>query len=111
MYNGWKSAISFNGRFMKTSFLGLLLMTVVSSALAQAPASPTSKRSDLYFHFSMARQLDEQGQWNQAIDEYKKALEIEPNNSVVYAEMADTYRRNNRVREAVEAAKKAVELN
>jgi tetratricopeptide (TPR) repeat protein len=55
--------------------------------------------------------LDEQGQWNQAIDEYKKALETDPDNSLIYSEIAETYWKHNRVREAVEAAEKAVQVD
>src|SRR5215471_8666993 len=110
-----KVAISHNGWFMKNSFLGLFLLAFASSAFAQAPAArpagAQSGRSEMYYHFSLARQLDEEGLWTQAVDEYKKALELDSNNSLIYAEMADTYRRNNRVREAIEAAQKAVQLN
>ena len=55
--------------------------------------------------------LDEQGQASQAIEEYKKALELDPNNSMIFSEMAESYMRNNRVREAVDTAEKAVRAN
>src|SRR5262245_1856898 len=98
---------------MKKGFLGLVLLSFVSSGLAQTtPADPTqSKRSETYYHFSLAILLDEQGDWTKAIEEYKKALELDPNNSLIYSEMAETYFRNNRAREAVETAQNAVSLN
>ena len=89
---------------MKKGVLGLLLLAFVSSAFAQTQ----SKRPEAYYHFSMARQLEEQGQWNQAIDEYKKALDLDPNNSGILSEMAQTYLRNTRAREAVDTANKAI---
>jgi tetratricopeptide (TPR) repeat protein len=114
MYNGHNRAISLNGQIMNKTLLGLFLLASVSSAYAQtAPAGgpPQSKRSEAYYHFSMARLLDEGGEWNKALDEYKKALEIEPNNSLIYSEMAEGYWRNQRAREAVETAQKAITLD
>jgi tetratricopeptide (TPR) repeat protein len=55
--------------------------------------------------------LDDQGQANQAIDEYKKALELDPNNSLIYSEMAESYLRNNRLRDASDTATKAISLD
>ena len=78
------------------------------TARAQASAA---NRAEAYFHFTKARVLDEQGQWNEAIAEYQKALAVDPNNSLIYSEMADTYYRNRRVREAVDAADKAVQAD
>jgi len=55
--------------------------------------------------------LDEQGQASQAIEEYKKALELDPNNSMIFLGDGESYMRNNRVREAVDTAEKAVRAN
>ncbi len=77
-------------------------------ARAQASAA---NRAEAYFHFTKARVLDEQGQWNEAIAEYQRALALDPNNSLIYSEMADTYYRNRRVREAVDAADKAIQAD
>ena len=99
---------------MKKGFLGLFLLTSVSSAFAQATAPgapPQSKRAEAYYHFSMARLRDEAGEWNKALDEYKKALELDPNNSLIYSEMAEGYWRNQHGREAIETAQKAVALD
>ncbi|PYS45902.1 MAG: hypothetical protein DMG13_31045, partial [Acidobacteria bacterium] len=98
---------------MKKGFLGLFLLASVSSTLAQTSggAPPPSKRAEAYYHFSMARLLDEGGDWNKALDEYKKALELDPNNSLIYSEMAEGYWRNQHAREAIETAQKAVTLD
>jgi tetratricopeptide (TPR) repeat protein len=96
---------------MKRALIVLFLSSVLgSSGLAQAPQSQ-SNRAEAYFHFSKARLLDEQGQSNQAIEEYKKALEIDPGNSLIYSEIAESYLRNRRVRDAVDAAQKAIQLD
>ena len=94
---------------MNRYFLAMMLMLVfAANILAQGQ---TNTRAQAYYHFSKARLLDDQGQANQAIDEYKKALELEPNNSLIYSEMAESYARNNKVREAAETANKAIQID
>src|SRR5438094_2611179 len=93
-----------------TKFL-LVLLLVLATALTGFGQSQTNARAQAYYHFSKARLLDDQGQPSQAIDEYKKALELEPNNSLIYSEMAESYARNNKVREASETANKAIQID
>src|SRR5262245_25346231 len=102
-----------NGWFMKKGFLGLFLLVLASSSLAQtaAPGATQSKRAEAYYHFSMARLFDGGGEWNKALEEYKKALALDPDNSLIYSELAEGYWRNQRVREAVETAQKAITLD
>jgi tetratricopeptide (TPR) repeat protein len=90
-----------------------LLSLVLALAFATTGFSQakTNSRVDAYYHFSKARFLDDQGQAVQAIDEYKKALELDPNNSMIYSEMAESYLRNNRLREAVDTAQKAIQAD
>ena len=89
--------------------LFVLLLAFATTGFSQT--ARTNTRTQAYYHFSKARMLDEQGQASQAIDEYKKALELDPNNSMIFSEMAESYMRNNRVREAVDTAEKAVRAN
>ena len=94
---------------MNRYFLAMMLVLVfAANILAQGQ---TNTRAQAYYHFSKARLLDDQGQANQAIDEFKKALELEPNNSLIYSEMAESYARNNKVREAAETANKAIQID
>jgi tetratricopeptide (TPR) repeat protein len=94
---------------MNRYFLAMMLVLVFAANIfAQGQ---TNTRAQAYYHFSKARMLDDQGQANQAIDEFKKALELEPNNSLIYSEMAESYARNNKAREAVETANKAVQID
>ena len=79
---------------MNKYLFGLLLVPALA-VTAQAQGQ-TNARAQAYYHFSKGRLLDDQGQSTQAIDEYKKALEIDPNNSLIYSEMAESYLRNNR---------------
>ena len=92
---------------MKKSLLVLVL--AIGFAIAGFAQAKTNSRTEAYYHFSKARMLDDQGQQAQAIDEYKKALDLDPNNSFIFSEMAESYLRNNRMREAVDAAQKAIQ--
>ena len=85
-----------------------LLLALAAAGFSQAQTDP---RGEAYFHFSKARLLDDAGKAAQAIDEYKKALELDPNNSLIYSEMAESYLKNNRVREAVDTATQAIKAD
>lgn len=89
----------------------LVLLLVPALAVTGLAQGQTNARAQAYYHFSRGRLLDDQGQSSQAIDEFKKALELDPNNSLIYSEMAESYLRNNRVREAIDNATKAIQLD
>src|SRR5215475_9957930 len=93
-----------------TRYLRVLLL-VVATAVAGLAQSQTNTRAEAYSHFSKARFLDDQGQASQAIDEYKKALDLDPNNSLIYSEMAESYLRNKQLREAADTAGKAISID
>src|SRR6266566_7580864 len=86
----------------------VLALAFGTTGFGQAKTNP---REDAYYHFSKGRLLDDQGQPGQAVEEYQKALEQDPNNSLIYSEMAASYLRNNRLREAVETAQKAIQAD
>jgi tetratricopeptide (TPR) repeat protein len=92
----------------KYVLVSLLVLAMATTAFAQVP---NSTRSQAYYHFSRARLLDDQGQASQAIDEYKKALELDANNSLIYSEMAESYLRNKQLREAADMAGKAISID
>jgi tetratricopeptide (TPR) repeat protein len=96
---------------MKTRSLALLLLLLAVATSGFAQQAQSNARAQAYYHFSKARLLDDQGQSNQAIDEFKKALELDPNNSLIYSEMAETYLKNNRIQLALDAAEKAVKAD
>src|SRR5438094_2935221 len=86
-----------NRQLLVFAALGLLTTGVATAGFAQAKST---SRNEAYYHFSKARMLDDQGQAAQAIEEYKKALDLDPNNSLIFSEMGESYLRNNRLREA-----------
>jgi len=89
----------------------LVLALALAFATTGFTQAKTNSRLEAYYHFSKARLLDDQGQPGQAIDEFKKALDLDPNNSLIYSEMAESYLRNNRLREAVDTAQKAIQAD
>jgi tetratricopeptide (TPR) repeat protein len=89
----------------------LVLALALAFATTGFTQAKTDARSEAYYHFSKGRLLDDQGQPGQAIDEFKKALELDPNNSLILSEMAESYLRNNRVRDAVESAQKSIQAD
>jgi tetratricopeptide (TPR) repeat protein len=100
---------------MKRVLLLAFLLALGSSAMAQnTPAGMTAaeaKRAEAYFHFSMARVLDQEQAFDESIKEYRKALDITPNDADIYSAMAKTYLNQRNREEAVKAAQKAVEIN
>jgi tetratricopeptide (TPR) repeat protein len=85
-----------------------LLLVFSTSSFAQ---DRSSAKGEAYYHFSKGRLLDDQGQASQAIEEYKRALELDPSNSQIYSEMAASYLKNNRIREAVDTAGQAIKAD
>ena len=89
----------------------LVLVFALASGTMGFGQAKTNAREEAYYHFSKGRMLDDQGQPAQAVEEYQKALEQDPNNSLIYSEMAASYLRNNRLREAVETAQKSIKAD
>jgi tetratricopeptide (TPR) repeat protein len=92
----------------KRLLISLFLLGFAAAGFGQT--QPNS-RAEAYYHFSKGRSLGDQGQMNGAIEEYKKALELDPDNSMIYSEMAEMYLKNNRIREAVDTAERAIKAD
>src|SRR6185436_4325023 len=59
----------------------------------------------------LARVHDQGEDWDESIKEYKKALDITPNDANIYASMARTYLNQRNRDEAIKSAQKAVEID
>jgi len=84
----------------------------------QVKSGPADKNADAYFNFTMGRTAEEEFELSgradyatQAIDYYKKALEIDPQSSVVMERLAETYAKSQRVPEAIAEAQKAIQAD
>src|SRR5262249_227648 len=49
--------------------------------LSAADKAKSKQRIEAYYHFSLARLLEENGDFSKAIDEYKKAIQHDPQSS------------------------------
>ena len=111
----WLPNFDLDGRLMKKALFVAFFLGLASVAMAQStPAGMTpaeAKKADAYFHFSMARVLDQGQEWEASIKEYQKAIEISPNDADIYSAMARTYHSQRNREAALKAAQKAVELN
>src|SRR5688572_21754298 len=100
---------------MKRVPLLAFLLVLGTSAMAQNPpagmTASEAKRAEAYFHYSMAKVLDQEQNFDESIKEYRRALEVTPNDAEIYSAMARTYLNQRNREEALKAAQKAVEIN
>ena len=80
------------------------------------PAAGDSKHSDVYYYFTMGhlneQQFESSGRGElamQAIDDYKKALELAPGSPVIMERLAEIYAKSQRTREAVDRSSRSPE--
>jgi tetratricopeptide (TPR) repeat protein len=110
---------------MKTvpTFVVLALSFGASAVSAQSPANaPSSKESaspgEAYYDFTIGH-LDEQqyeltnnpDMAGQAIDAYKKALELVPDSPTIMERLAEIYAKSQRIRDAVAQAQQVLKLD
>jgi len=87
--------------------------TEPSKSAASTPANPGEQgaRGDVYYYFTMGHVDEQQYELTgraelatQAIEAYKKALELAPGSPVIRERLAEIYAKSQRLREAVEQA-------
>ena len=109
--------------FCATLFMGCVLIVPTVPASAQsnaqpAPAQPATTQPDhasSYYHYGLAKIYEDQAVANgrqdlatQAIEQYKLALEADPDSQTLEDGLANLYFRLGRIREAVSAAQEQV---
>ncbi len=70
-----------------------------------------SGRAQAYYHFSLARNYEESGNFLSAVDEYKKAIQSDPKSSALYIELANAYLRHRQFNNAIREAENAVRVD
>ncbi len=85
------------------SLLGLLLMCSFSGCV--------SKEKQAEKHFKKGFQHQDQGNLDKALEEYQKALELNPNYAQVYTNLGTVYLGKKDYDQAIESFKKVIELN
>lgn len=108
--------------FCATLFMGCALMLPVAGASGQSTATTTAPaattqpdHASSYYHFGLAKIYEDQAVQSgrqdlatQAIEQYKLALEADPDSSALQDGLANLYFRLGRIREAVSAAQEQV---
>ena len=73
--------------------------------------TPAKRRAEAYYHFSLARNYEESGNFLNAVDEYKKAIQQDPQSASLYIELANAYLRNRQLNNAIREAESAVRVD
>jgi tetratricopeptide (TPR) repeat protein len=73
--------------------------------------NPGKRRAEAYYHFSLARNYEESGNFLNAVDEYKKAIQLDPQSANLYIELANAYLRNRQLNNAIREAETAVRID
>jgi tetratricopeptide (TPR) repeat protein len=88
----------------------LLFAALSTNSFAQTPPQ-VPETAEAYYHFALGQSLEGDGDWEAALDEYERALELDPTNSFIYSEMAASFLRHQQVRDAIDYAERAVRAN
>ncbi len=78
---------------------------------AQTPASATDHKAEAYFQFIMGRRLESEGNTEGAVAAYERAADLDPQGAEIRAELAGLYARQDRAREAIDWANKALAID
>ncbi|HEY2933911.1 MAG TPA: tetratricopeptide repeat protein [Acidobacteriota bacterium] len=95
----------------------VLVMMFFFSVLAEAQSSragvkaPLSQESEAQYHFMQARLAEAIGDFTTALAEYEAALKADPKNAQLMAEYAASLAGMDRYEEALQKAKKAIEID
>jgi tetratricopeptide (TPR) repeat protein len=85
---------------------------LVSIVLAAAPGSaPAETRAEAYYHYSLGAQARLEGDTEQAIEEYRRALKIDPGAGAIRAELARALREVGKLDDALAEAEQAARLS
>lgn len=86
-----------------------LLVLALTSALAIQ--SPAAAQPDAKYYFLLGRHLEGEGKVEDAVAAFKQAIALEPSSAELRAELAGLYARQEKAREALEAAEDALKVS
>lgn len=97
------------------------LSTVFASPVAQGPVTPGAQGSaaqpqgvedaDAKYYFLLGRYLEGAGKVDEAVAAFRKAIELEPGSAEPRAELAGLFARQDKAREALDAAEDALRVS
>ncbi len=85
--------------------------SVARAASGQTPAPMTPYSDEAYYLFMLGRRLEADGDIEGAIKAHTDAARLDPTSAEIPAELAALYARQNRVKEAMDAAEAALKLD
>ncbi|MGC4080963.1 MAG: tetratricopeptide repeat protein [Vicinamibacterales bacterium] len=85
--------------------------TPPSSQAAATPASSADKTADAYAQFLAAHVFADQGNLDEAINAYKRAMALDPESATIPAELAELLQGENRTADAQAAAEQALKVD
>ena len=88
----------------------LLVLALTSVLAMQAPAD-AGPPADAKYYFLLGRHLEGTGKVEEAVAAFKKAIDLEPSSAEPHAELAALYARQDKAREALEAAEDALKVS
>lgn len=81
-------------------FISLLsIFLLVNTAIAVEKEIPD--KQDAEYHIKLAKEYFKKSQWNEAIEEYTKAISLKPDDASLYYERASCYRQNAQIEKAI----------
>jgi tetratricopeptide (TPR) repeat protein len=86
----------------------LLVLALTSAIALQAPTDGAPP--DAKYYFLLGRHLEGAGKVDEAVAAFKKAIELEPSSAEPRAELAGLYARQEKAREAIDAAEDALRI-
>jgi tetratricopeptide (TPR) repeat protein len=92
----------------------LLALALTAAVAIQTPAAASSQadaQGDAKYYFLLGRSLEGAGKVDQAVDALQKAIALEPGSAEPRAELAGLYARQDKAREAVQAAEDALKVS
>jgi tetratricopeptide (TPR) repeat protein len=106
-------------------FAGLILACIPAPAQKPATQSPTKpinldkelevrvepNRAASYYHFSLAKWIDEKGSFAKALSEMETALKYNPNSPAIHLEIAELLEKSGNLDDAIDHAQKAAQLD
>ena len=69
-----------------------------------------NKNHEANYYYNLGNTYRRQGKYDQAIEAYKKAIEISPDDHIAYYNLGNAYDEQDKYEEAIEAYNKAIEI-
>jgi len=99
--------------FLPVLLLGALLQAPAQGQprAAQAPVSASDRTAEAYFQFINGRRLESEGDTEGAVAAYERAAQLDPKGAEIRAELAALYARQDRAKEAIDWANRALAID